>query len=93
MTFENTFTQAIRLNPDIATTKGKLEDLRQRYHEAVTAAGENAIAKQHAKGKKTARERIEALDAVIGLTAGLSETEAKAKVDAEMKAAVTGALT
>ncbi len=32
MTFENTFTQAIRLNPDIATTKGKLEDLRQRYH-------------------------------------------------------------
>ncbi|MEN9970438.1 MAG: hypothetical protein RLZZ229_646 [Actinomycetota bacterium] len=61
MTFENTFTQAIRLNPDIATTKGKLEDLRQRYHEAVTAAGENAIAKQHAKGKQTARERIEAL--------------------------------
>ena len=38
MTFEDTFTQAIRLNPDIATTKGKLEDLRQRYHEAVTAA-------------------------------------------------------
>ena len=61
MTFENTFTQAIRLNPDIATTRGKLEDLRQRYHEAVTAAGENAIAKQHAKGKQTARERIEAL--------------------------------
>ncbi len=61
MTFENTFTQAIRLNPDIATTKGKLEDLRLRYHEAVTAAGENAIAKQHAKGKQTARERIEAL--------------------------------
>jgi propionyl-CoA carboxylase beta chain len=61
MTFENTFTQAIRLNPDIATTKGKLEDLRQRYHEAVTAAGETAIAKQHAKGKNTARERIEML--------------------------------
>ena len=61
MTFENTFTEAIRLNPDLATTKGKLEDLRQRYHEAVTAAGENAIAKQHAKGKKTARERIELL--------------------------------
>ena len=61
MTFENTFTQAIRLNPDIATTAGKLEDLRQRYHEAVTAAGETAIAKQHAKGKNTARERIEML--------------------------------
>jgi propionyl-CoA carboxylase beta chain len=61
MTFEDTFTQAIRLNPDIATTKGKIEDLRQRYHEAVTAAGETAIAKQHAKGKNTARERIEML--------------------------------
>jgi propionyl-CoA carboxylase beta chain len=61
MTFENTFTSAIRLNPDIATTKGKLEDLRQRYHEAVTAAGEVAIEKQHAKGKHTARERIEML--------------------------------
>ena len=61
MTFENTFTSAIRLNPDIATTKGKLEDLRQRYHEAVTAAGETAIEKQHAKGKHTARERIEML--------------------------------
>lgn len=61
MTFENTFTAAIRLNPDISTTKGKLEDLRQRYHEAVTAAGETAIAKQHAKGKNTARERIEML--------------------------------
>ena len=61
MTFENTFTAAIRLNPNISTTKGKLEDLRQRYHEAVTAAGETAIAKQHAKGKNTARERIEML--------------------------------
>lgn len=61
MTFENTYTQAIRINPDIATTAGKLADLRARYHEAVTAAGEAAIAKQHAKGKKTARERIEAL--------------------------------
>ncbi len=61
MTFENTYTQALRLNPDIATTAGKLQDLRDRYHEAVTAAGEAAIAKQHAKGKKTARERIEAL--------------------------------
>ncbi|MFM5968590.1 MAG: carboxyl transferase domain-containing protein, partial [Micrococcales bacterium] len=58
MTFENTYTQALRINPDIATTAGKLADLRARYHEAVTAAGEAAIAKQHAKGKKTARERI-----------------------------------
>ncbi|MGN6272751.1 MAG: acyl-CoA carboxylase subunit beta [Protaetiibacter sp.] len=43
------------------TTAGKLADLKVRYHEAVTASGEAAIAKQHAKGKKTARERIEQL--------------------------------
>src|SRR5690606_41345736 len=40
------------------TTAGKLADLKHRYHEAVTASGEAAIAKQHAKGKMTARERI-----------------------------------
>ena len=40
------------------TTAGKLKDLEKRYHEAVHASGEAAIAKQHAKGKKTARERI-----------------------------------
>ena len=47
--------------PDFSTTAGKLEDLRRRYHEAVYASGEAAVAKQHAKGKKTARERIELL--------------------------------
>ncbi|MGQ0842585.1 MAG: acyl-CoA carboxylase subunit beta [Sporichthyaceae bacterium] len=46
---------------DIHTTAGKLEELSVRHHEAVFAAGERAIAKQHAKGKMTARERIEAL--------------------------------
>ena len=46
---------------DMSTTAGKLADLRDRYHEAVFASGEAAIAKQHAKGKKTARERIELL--------------------------------
>lgn len=44
--------------PDLYTTAGKLADLKQRYHEAVTASGEAAIAKQHARGKMTARERI-----------------------------------
>jgi acetyl-CoA carboxylase carboxyltransferase component len=44
--------------PDLFTTAGKLADLKQRYHEAVTASGEAAIEKQHAKGKMTARERI-----------------------------------
>ena len=47
--------------PDLSTTAGKLEDLRRRYHEAVHASGEAAVVKQHAKGKKTARERIEML--------------------------------
>ncbi len=37
--------------PDLSTTAGKLEDLKHRYHEAVHAAGEAAIEKQHAKGK------------------------------------------
>ena len=48
-------------DPNLNTTAGKIEDLRRRYNEAVTAAGESAIEKQHAKGKKTARERIEML--------------------------------
>lgn len=43
---------------DLYTTAGKLADLKDRYHEAVTASGEAAIEKQHAKGKMTARERI-----------------------------------
>jgi propionyl-CoA carboxylase beta chain len=47
--------------PNLSTTAGKLADLKARYHEAVTASGQAAIEKQHAKGKKTARERIELL--------------------------------
>jgi propionyl-CoA carboxylase beta chain len=47
--------------PDMMTTAGRIADLKNRYHEAVTASGEAAIEKQHAKGKKTARERIEQL--------------------------------
>ncbi|WP_336920899.1 acyl-CoA carboxylase subunit beta [Aquipuribacter sp. SD81] len=47
--------------PDIHTTAGKLADLRQRIDEAVHAGSARAVEKQHAKGKKTARERIEAL--------------------------------
>jgi propionyl-CoA carboxylase beta chain len=47
--------------PDLSTTAGKLADLKARYHEAVVSAGENAKEKQHAKGKNTARERIEML--------------------------------
>lgn len=46
---------------DIHTTRGKIEDLRARLDEAVHAGSERAVEKQHAKGKKTARERIEML--------------------------------
>jgi len=46
---------------DIHTTAGKVADLDRRLHDAVNAGSERAIEKQHAKGKKTARERIEEL--------------------------------
>ena len=46
---------------DIHTTAGKLEDRERRVDEAINAASAKAVEKQHAKGKKTARERIEAL--------------------------------
>jgi propionyl-CoA carboxylase beta chain len=47
--------------PDPHSTAGKLADLMHRYDEAVHAGSARGVAKQHAKGKKTARERIEAL--------------------------------
>jgi propionyl-CoA carboxylase beta chain len=43
---------------DIHTTAGKLADLERRLDEAVHAGSAKAIEKQHAKGRKTARERI-----------------------------------
>jgi propionyl-CoA carboxylase beta chain len=43
------------------TTAGKLADLDQRIAEAVHAGSEAAVEKQHARGKKTARERIDLL--------------------------------
>jgi len=46
---------------DIHTTAGKLADLYRRYDEAVHAGSARAVEKQHAKGKKTARERIDML--------------------------------
>jgi propionyl-CoA carboxylase beta chain len=45
-------------SPDIHTTAGKLADLDRRLGEAVRAGSAKAIEKQHAKGRKTARERI-----------------------------------
>jgi propionyl-CoA/long-chain acyl-CoA carboxylase carboxyl transferase subunit len=46
---------------DPHSTAGKLADLERRYDEAVHAGSARAVEKQHAKGKKTARERVEAL--------------------------------
>ncbi len=46
---------------DIHTTAGKLADLDRRLDEAVHAGSAKAVEKQHAKGRRTARERIEML--------------------------------
>ncbi len=46
---------------DIHTTAGRLAELQMRIDEAVHAGSAKAVEKQHAKGKKTARERIEQL--------------------------------
>jgi propionyl-CoA/long-chain acyl-CoA carboxylase carboxyl transferase subunit len=46
---------------DIHTTSGKIADLERRTDEAVHAGSARAVEKQHARGKKTARERIEML--------------------------------
>ena len=46
---------------DIHTTAGKLADLERRVDEAVHAGSATAVEKQHARGSKTARERIELL--------------------------------
>lgn len=46
------------MSHNLHTTAGKIEDLRARIDEAVHAGSARAVDKQHAKGKKTARERI-----------------------------------
>ncbi|MFG1952228.1 carboxyl transferase domain-containing protein, partial [Micromonospora sp. NPDC048830] len=43
------------------STAGKLADLERRVDEAVHAGSARAVEKQHARGKRTARERIEML--------------------------------
>jgi propionyl-CoA carboxylase beta chain len=49
------------LTADIHTSAGKSADLTRRIDEAVHAGSARAVEKQHARGKKTARERIELL--------------------------------
>ena len=46
---------------DVHTTTGKLADLDRRLDEAVHAGSARAVEKQHARGKLTARERVERL--------------------------------
>ncbi|MCU1613956.1 MAG: pccB2 [Frankiales bacterium] len=46
---------------DIHTTAGKLADFERRVQEATHAGSERAVERQHAAGKMTARERLEAL--------------------------------
>jgi propionyl-CoA carboxylase beta chain len=46
---------------DIHTTAGRLADLDRRIDGAVHAGSARAVDKQHARGKKTARERIDLL--------------------------------
>ncbi|MEU3709156.1 acyl-CoA carboxylase subunit beta [Streptomyces catenulae] len=45
----------------LTTTAGKLADLQRRIDEATHAGSARAVEKQHAKGKLTARERIDLL--------------------------------
>ncbi|WP_432482971.1 acyl-CoA carboxylase subunit beta [Kineococcus esterisolvens] len=52
---------AEQAGPDPRSTAGKLAELHRRAEVAVAAADERAAAKQHPRGKKTARERIAAL--------------------------------
>jgi len=49
------------LDVDPHTTAGKLADLERRRYEAVHAGSQKAVAKQHERGKLTARERIDML--------------------------------
>src|SRR5215470_12892009 len=47
--------------PDPHTTAGKIAVLRQHRDEAIHAGSARAVERQHAKGKMTARERIDRL--------------------------------
>jgi propionyl-CoA carboxylase beta chain len=48
-------------HPGPHTTAGKIADLQRRHDEAIHAGSARAVQQQHAKGKMTARERIERL--------------------------------
>ncbi|GAA2087620.1 acyl-CoA carboxylase subunit beta [Aeromicrobium tamlense] len=48
-------------HPELHTTAGKLADYERRHHEATVEVAERAAEKQHARDRKSARERIEQL--------------------------------
>jgi len=54
-------TEAVSAEPDLHTTAGKLAELRRREEAAIHAGSAKAVERAHAKGKMTARERIDAL--------------------------------
>ncbi|MEO7071059.1 MAG: acyl-CoA carboxylase subunit beta, partial [Nostocoides sp.] len=54
-------TPAPEAGPDLTTTAGKLADLKRRVAEVAHAGSERAVDTQHARGKKTARERLHLL--------------------------------
>jgi propionyl-CoA carboxylase beta chain len=47
--------------PDVHTTAGKLADLGRRHQDAVHGGSARAAARQHGRGRRTARERIDLL--------------------------------
>ncbi len=49
------------MEPEVHTTAGKLADLLSRHADAVEGGSAHAAARQHAKGRQTARERIDQL--------------------------------
>ncbi|MFJ4046705.1 acyl-CoA carboxylase subunit beta [Microbacterium sp. NPDC089987] len=53
--------ESVTDTPDLSTTAAKIADLRARFTDAVLEPEKIAQQKQHAKGKMTARERIELL--------------------------------
>src|SRR4051794_1267557 len=47
--------------PDVHTSAGKLADWHRRQEDVIHAGSERAVERQHAKGRKTARERLDLL--------------------------------
>ena len=54
-------TDDLEIRPELHTTAGKLDDFRDRNRQATVVVAENAAEKQHKRGRKSARERIEML--------------------------------